>query len=96
MTKGPEFCFTAVYAMFLPFILFPGSPAYAEETKVYTDADLVNYKAEPIVDQESLSRMEDDLKSYQKKRASAALLEREKRKRQKVEEVKRQQRKKRT
>ena len=81
--------FSPVYAMPLLLILFFTSPAFADEPKVYTDADLVNYKAEPMVDQESLSRMEDDLKSYEKKSDAAFLLDREKGQRQQAVEAKR-------
>ena len=81
--------FSILPAMLLQFILLSASPAYAEEPKVFTDADLVNYKAEPMVDQETQARLADDLKAYEKKRDAASLLDREKRKRQKAEEAKR-------
>lgn len=89
----PRFYFTilypAVYALLLLLILFPASPAYAEETKVFTDADLENYNVVPMVDQETLSRLEKDLNLYEKKRAAELLLEREKMKKQQAEEAKR-------
>ena len=62
--------FSVLHAMFLLLILFPASPADAGEPKVFTDADLVHYKPEPMVDQETLSRMEDDLKLHEKKKAA--------------------------
>jgi hypothetical protein len=77
------------YATLLLLMLFSASPAFTEETKVFTDADLVNYKAEPMVDQETQSRMEEDLKSYEKKKDAEFHLEREKRKRKQAEEAKR-------
>lgn len=77
-----------VYAMLLLPILYSASSSYAEEPKVFTDADLVNYNAEPMVDQETLSSMEDDMKLYEKKKDAEFLLEREKRKRQQAEEAK--------
>ena len=48
----------------------------------------MHYKPEPMVDQETLSRMEDDLKLYEKKKAAEFLLEKEKRKRHQAEEAK--------
>jgi hypothetical protein len=75
------------YATLLLLILFYASPAFTEETKVFTDGDLVNYKAEPMVDQETLSRMEDDLKSYEKKKDSEFRLDRGTRKRQQAAEA---------
>ena len=80
--------FSVLHAMFLLLILFPASPADAGEPKVFTDADLVHYKSEPMVDQETLSRMEDDVKLYEKKKAAEFLLEKEKRKRHQAEEAK--------
>jgi len=82
----PRLYFTArfckEYVVLLLLIFFSAASSHAEETMVFTDADLVNYKAEQMVDQESLSRMENDLKSYQKKKDAASQLERGKKKKQ--------------
>lgn len=80
--------YPAMYAMCL-VILFSASPAHAEVTKVFTDSDLENYNAEPMVDQETLSSREEDLKSFIEKRSAALLLESERIKKQQAEEAKR-------
>jgi hypothetical protein len=100
--RGPHFtCFKdftayalpclypAAYALLLQLVLFSVSAVYAEETKVFTDADLENYNVAPMVDQGTLSRMEEDLNLYEKKRAAELLLGREKMKRRQAEEAKR-------
>ncbi len=65
---------------FLLFGLLSCCPVAAEETRVYTDADLDNYSSEPMVDQETVSRLEDGLKSYKKRKSAEISLEKSRKK----------------
>jgi hypothetical protein len=85
----PPVLMSVTYAMLLLLVVFSATPAYAEEPKVFTDSDLVNYNAEPMVDQDTLSRMEDDLQMYKKNKDAELLLEKEKMKKKQAEEAKR-------
>lgn len=71
----PHFAiYPAVYATLLFFIALFVSSAFAEETKVLTDADLGKYNAKPMVDPETLSRSEEEMNAYLIRRRSADLL----------------------
>jgi len=74
--------------MYVMLMFFSASPSYAEEPKVFTDSDLVNYKAEQMVDEETQSRMENDLQSYKKKKDAELIRDRERTAKKQAEEAK--------
>jgi hypothetical protein len=78
-----------VFLSVVLLMLFSASPGYAEEPKVFTDSDLGSYNTAPMVDEETQSRMENDLQSYKKKKDAELLLDRERTKKKQAEEAKR-------
>lgn len=55
-------------AILLTIIFSPVLAASAEEARVFTDNDLPDYSAEKMVDQETLTRLDQDLDLYRKDR----------------------------
>ncbi len=84
---GPwRLCFYAALSVILLYLLFSASPAQAEGQKVFTDEDLLVYRTAPMVDQSTLSGLEEDLRTWEKAKDAQVLRDREKK--QKAEEMK--------
>ncbi|MBI5632892.1 MAG: hypothetical protein HZA15_05375 [Nitrospirae bacterium] len=67
----------AVFAIMFLLIPFFTASTHAEETKIFTDADLEKYNARPMVDQETISKSEEELNSYLIKKSADLFLEKE-------------------
>ena len=79
-------CFYAAWSLILLCLLFSASPTQAGGQKVFTDEDLLVYRTAPMVDQSTLSGLEEDLRTWEKAKNEELLREREKK--QKAEEMK--------